>query len=411
MSFFKRYKLLLQNFSYMVILRVLTLILPLVTFPYLIKTLGSEKYGLVMWAWAISQFFIVWVKFGFDNLGVKLISENRENKQKLSQIFSTINYIKLLLFALCSIVFFIMLFGFEKIAVNKTLFLYFYIFIFFEGMFPVWYFQGIENMKVMSILVALIKLLFALLVFIFVHQQSDFLFVPMLYTIGSIIASGIAYFLILRKDKIYFCKVKLKPIIPLVKESFYIFLTTIGNITQSSLTIILIERYLGLSSVAFFDLSIKIINILLTPFHIISQVLYPHIAKTKDMGLIKKVLILITFISFMVAIIFSLNATWISSLVNYEIQTELSGIMKILVFIVPLGALSSLLSMVLIVNKQTPWLLYSILVAMFVYMSDVSYMYFTEFSTSGFILLILLFFISEFLVRMTRIVYIFKQRE
>ena len=46
----------INNFSYISGLKSISIILPLVTFPYLIRTLGAEQHGIVMWAWAVAQF-------------------------------------------------------------------------------------------------------------------------------------------------------------------------------------------------------------------------------------------------------------------------------------------------------------------------------------------------------------------
>ena len=59
---YHNYHVMINNFSYISIVKSVSIILPLVTFPYLIKTLGAEKYGIVMWAWAIAQILTVFIQ-------------------------------------------------------------------------------------------------------------------------------------------------------------------------------------------------------------------------------------------------------------------------------------------------------------------------------------------------------------
>lgn len=401
-DFLQRYKVLLQNFSYLTILKALTLVLPLITFPYLMRVLGAEKYGLVMWAWAIAEMFIVFIKFGLDTLGVKLVSENRENLKKLSYIVSKLTYIKVFLLLISSVVFFVLLFTIESIARNQVLFLCFYVFIVFESMLPVWYFQGIENMRVMAILVASIKLVFALLVFLFIDEQSDYLIVPILYAIGSIFSFLLAYFLILNKDKVKFCKVQVRETYGVIKESSYILFSNLSVVARDRLTIILIKMYLGLDVVAYFDISIKIINVLLTPFHMVSQVLYPHIAKTKDMLLLKKIMLFIMVLALIVVGVFIYNIDWISVKVNEQHSIHLRNIMSLLIFIVPIGAISGLIgASVLIVFQQTKWLLIATLSAIVSYFA----MFFivSEYTVVVFAYIYLLAFSVELAVKFYRI--------
>ncbi len=398
-NFFRKYKILLQNFSYLTILKALTLVLPLITFPYLMRILGAEKYGLVMWGWAIAEMFIVFIKFGFDTLAVKLISENRDDLKQLSYIVSKLTYIKSLLLLISAIVFFGLLFIVESIARHQVLFLCFFVFIVFESMLPVWYFQGIENMKIMAILVASIKLFFALLVFLFIDEQGDYLIVPILYAVGSMFSSLLAYYLIIVKDKIRFCKVEIGKIYGVIGESSYILFSNLTVVARDRLTIILIEKYLGLEAVAYFDISVKIINILLTPFHMVSQVLYPHIARTKDLRLLKKVILLLMTVALIVVTVFVYNIEWVSTIVNEQHAIDLIPIMSLLIFVVPIGAMSGLVgSSVLIVFRQTRWLLIATLSGMTSYLIVFFIIY--KYSIIIFVYIYLLAFCVELAVKL-----------
>lgn len=405
---YQKYQVMIHNFSYLTILKGLTLVLPLITFPYLIQTLGANKYGLVMWAWAIAQIFIVFIKFGFDTLGVKLISENRDNKQKVSQIFSQITYVKIGLILVSLMIFLGLFFTIDKISLNQELFLYFSLFVLFESMLPIWYFQGIENMKIMAILVSSIKLIFALLVFVVIHDESQYLYIPILYAVGSFFSNIVAYYIIMVKDKIKIVSIKIKETYSMIKESFYILFATLGTVLRDRVTIILIEKYIGFEAVAYFDIAIKIVNILLTPFHIVSQVLYPHIARTKDMILLRKVLFSSLLISFVVVSLFIYNIELIVTLVNGKLNQDLVNIMSILIFIVPLGLVSLLVAdSILIVHNKAIWVLYSMLIAIATY--GITFAFLTNENIMTYLMLTIVFFITEMLVRLIGVKIILKK--
>ena len=407
---YQKYKVMIHNFSYLTILKGLTLILPLITFPYLIQTLGANNYGLVMWAWAIAQIFIVFIKFGFDTLGVKLISENRDNKQKVSQIFSQITYVKIGLILVSLMIVLGLFFAVDKISLNQELFLYFSLFVLFESMLPIWYFQGIENMKIMALLVSSIKLIFALLVFVVIHDASQYLYIPILYTVGSFFSNIVAYYIIMVKDKIKIVRIKIKETYSMIKESFYILFATFGTVLRDRVTIILIEEYIGLEAVAYFDIAIKIVNILLTPFHIVSQVLYPHIARTKDMILLKKVLFSSLLISFIVTLLFIYNIELIVTLVNGKLNQDLISIMSMLIFIVPMGLVSLLVAdSILIVYNKGIWVLYSMLIAIAAY--GIAFVFLIKENILTYLMLIIVFFITEMLVRLIGVKIILKKEK
>ena len=78
-----RNKTLIQNFSYLSALRIFNMILPLITYPYLIRVLGKEIYGLVVFAQAIVNYLVMLVSFGFNISATKEVSVYRNDEKKL----------------------------------------------------------------------------------------------------------------------------------------------------------------------------------------------------------------------------------------------------------------------------------------------------------------------------------------
>jgi PST family polysaccharide transporter len=269
---------------------MLTLILPLVTYPYLIKVLGAKNYGLVMWAWSIINFFIIFINFGFDLYVTKYISIYRKDRTKLSKIVSTTLAAKVIFFIFSCFIFLFLILFVPEINLNKKLFFYTFLLTIGEVLMPIWYFQGIEQMKYTALITSFIKIFFTILVFLVIIKPSDYLKVPILYSIASILSALFAYYIIFFKHHISLVKPQIKNIVFYITGSMPLFLSNSISTLKDSLIIIFIERYIGLSAVAYYDIIQKFINIIITPFHIIATVVYPHIAKTKNFVLLKKVI-------------------------------------------------------------------------------------------------------------------------
>ena len=403
-------KHLVQNFTYLFFIKILLLVLPLVTFPYLLNTIKAEKYGIVMWLWAIADIFILCIRFGFDTFCVKLVSINRNKLNKLSKIFTTVIVLKLTIFSLSLVVLFFLYYCNQTISKNLSLFLFFIIYIFFESMLPIWYFQGIENIKFMSILVVGVKLFFTVFVFLFIHNIEDYILVPLFYSLGSILINIISYTVIFCRHKLFFSKFKLNFSIYIFTKSFHIFAASLGSILCNKGIILLIERFLGFESVAFFDISIKIVNIFLAPFHTLSQVLYPYIAKNKNLKLFKKIFIISLFISFSIVLLYVLNLNAIINIIYHSFNEELYNSMFVLIFLLPMATISALIGTnIIIVFDKTKWIIYSTLFGFILF--AIVFLIIPHNILIYFCFLFLSFYFGEMMVRIFRFFIIMQEKK
>lgn len=355
----------IENFFSLTLLRVITLVVPLLTFPYLIRVLGSDTYGLVMWSWSIITFFILFINFGFNLSVTKYIAIHRDNREKLSEIISTAIATKVFLFFISLIIFTILVHTIPKMYDNRWLFYLSFGLTIGETLMPIWYFQGIEKMKYTAIITSSVKILFTGLVFWVIKEQSDYLLVPLLYAIASLISAMFAYYIILIKDKIVLGMPKIDDIKFYLKDSVALFFSTSLFTLQGSITILFIESYLGLSAVAYFDLIQKFVNILITPFHILAKVLYPHIARVKDFILLKKAIVVSTVATILLSITIYIFKYNIVLLLFGKENLELEPLIFMFSIAVVFANISSLLGTTLLVvvdrnNKLFISLLYSV---------------------------------------------------
>ena len=130
------------NFMYLSILQGMNLILPLITFPYLVRVLGIENFGLLMFAQAFIVYFTMIVDYGFNLSGIREVSSNRNNKSKLIKIFSSIMIARFIL-ALVGLIFLtIIVFSFEKFSQNWELYYLTFGIVIGTALFPTWFFKG-----------------------------------------------------------------------------------------------------------------------------------------------------------------------------------------------------------------------------------------------------------------------------
>ena len=285
----KEHKSIIENFSYLSALQVFAMILPMISYPYLIRVLGTLIYGKIIFAQAIIGYLVLLVSFGFSITATKEISVHRNDKDKISEIVSSIMIIKIVLFLFSFLFFTPFFFLYGEVANNKVLYLLTLWLCIYEITFPAFYFQGIEKMKYVSIITLLVRSVFVGLIFIFIHNKSDYLFVPFLNLCGAISASLISLYIVFHRHKIRFYMPEFLVLKFYVREAIPIFLSNISIQIYVSSNKVLIGSFLGMTEVSYYDLAEKILNILRIPQGIVNQSVFARISLDKNISFIKKV--------------------------------------------------------------------------------------------------------------------------
>lgn len=344
-----RYKTLIQNISYLSALQAFNMILPLITYPYLIRVLGKETYGLVIFAQAIIVYFLMLVSFGFNVSATKEVSINRYDKKKLSEIVTSVFIIKAGLFLFSISILTTLSLFIPKIEENSALFYLSLWLCLYDILFPVWYFQGIEQMKYITYITLLSRLIFLGLIFVFIHTPQDYLFVPIINGIGAISAGCVSMIIVFYKHKIKFEFPSHKTLLYYLKDSIPIFISSITSKLYVSTNKVLIGIFLTMSDVAYYDLAEKVLNVLKVPQQIIGQAVFPRISMNKDVNFVKKVL----YISFLLNMLFFVTVLLQgSTIINFLGGSELlpaKHTLHILAAILPIFALGNVLGVQLLI--------------------------------------------------------------
>lgn len=285
-----RHKALISNFNFMSILQISQILFPLLIYPYLIRVLGKETYGLIAYSNAIVAYLLILINFGFNISEINDIAINRDNIQKISDIISSVFIIRTFLFTISILLLVITVIAIP--ALNNHKWLYFaYAGILINGAIdPSFYFQGIEKMKFITIITVSSNLLFLLLVIFFVKDKSHYILVPLFTSIGALLGSLIGVYLVFIAHKVRFRFQSIKQLKFRFKQSVPFFSSRLSAIIIDKSSIVLLGSFVGYQQVAYYDLAMKVVGGLKVPFQIFNQVLFPNISRTKNISLVVKIL-------------------------------------------------------------------------------------------------------------------------
>jgi polysaccharide transporter, PST family len=289
----------LKNMFWLLIVQLANFALPLINLPYLGRVLGVEKFGIIMFVLSFMQFLMLVSDYGFNLSATKQISINRENSKIVNEIFSSILIIKLFLVLLCFITLIILFEIEDKIGENRQLFILFFGMVIGNALFPLWFFQGIEKMKVSSLLNVLTKTIFTFSIFLLVKSKQDINLIPICYSIGYLLSGFLGVLIAIWKFKITIYTPKFKVIINYFKESTMYFLSRISVSVYSVANTFIITLALGPVAAGYFSAAEKLYNAILSVISVISDVLFPYMSKNKNIYLFKKISVSVLILSFM----------------------------------------------------------------------------------------------------------------
>ena len=303
-----RNKTVLANVSYLSILQIFTILFPLLTYPYLLRVIGLDLYGVIVFAQTIITYVSLVINFGFNMSGAKNVAICKENKELLSRIVSSTYLCKLILWSICVVVYFSIISIVPFFKEHYWVYSLSFLLTFNELLLPIWFFQGIENMKYITIVNMLARLLFVIAIFLFIHEREDYLLVPLLNGLGAVVAGILSLYIVLGRERVRLSVIPIRELRSAYKESFPLFVSTLSTQIYVNVNKLVIGSFLGMSEVSIYDLGEKVLNLMKLPISMVSQAVFPKIAREKNIHFVNKIMFLLAgavFIGYMFVFIAS----------------------------------------------------------------------------------------------------------
>lgn len=308
-SFGKRISI---NYISLLLIQVTNLVLPIVTFPYLISVLGLEKFGLIMFAQAVCSVLYIFVDYGFSLSATRRITLQRTNKEEMAIVFSTVLLIKIAIATSVFILYALTVFIVPKFQVEKEVFLLSYLMVVGQACFVDWFFQGIEKMKVMALLSLLAKGVFTLLIFVFIRDVSHYIQVPFFMGIGYILAGILSVILALKYVSM------VRPSLTLAKEllmeSFSLFISNLAARLINTIPILILGFFVNDFTVAIYTSMEKLITTSKGVFVSLYQALFPWLVtqtRLKQRAYVKKMIPIVGLLAIIITLPFLICGGWL----------------------------------------------------------------------------------------------------
>lgn len=218
---------LLKNYLYSLTSQLLALIAPLITAPYLARTLHEAGNGQIAFVTSIVAYFTSFAGFGFSLYGQREIAKYKEQQRIINEIFTELFWLR----AIFGVFSFVLLIGliisplisakYKPLVLLSSIQL---IAVVFDIQF---YFQGMEEFRSLAIRTITIRVISIACVFLFVRDQND-VWVYLLYTsLATLVANLIMW--PSASNRIQFVNISFSRLKRHIIPSFFIFLPILSG--------------------------------------------------------------------------------------------------------------------------------------------------------------------------------------
>lgn len=280
MSHPRERKVVMNNVVSLSALQAITYVLPLVIIPYLFRVLGPDKFGLIAFAQAFVQYFVILTDYGFSITATKEISLCRNEHAKISRAFSSVMIVKIVLATLSFIVLGIIVYFIPKFRNDWMVYVLSFGTVLGSTLFPVWFFQGTEKMNYITNLNIVGGVLLALFIFFFIKGPQDYLLVPLANSLVFLITGFMGQYIVFRRFRVAFKWEGYKNLRQQLKAGWDIFISIAAINAYTTTRVFILGLLTNNNITGFYSIAEKIANACQTfPLSSFSQAIFPRLNK------------------------------------------------------------------------------------------------------------------------------------
>lgn len=272
-------KRILHNFISLSLVQGLSIIFPLVTFPYLLRVLGVEQFGVFTMIQTLIMYFDLLVSFGFGLTATQHIARSLNDTEKTSRIINAVYVIKTSLFIVSILLLLISCLFIPYMRENFHLVLIASMYLVGNILFPDWYFQGIQKMRNITVVAFVSKFIGLLLIVLLVKEQGDIAFAVLALSAGNFIAGMLGFFILVRTITLRFEMPGRRFILSVFRESAYVFTSIILAPLYSSVNLFILRAFTNPLMVGYYAIAEKIYSAVVMLTNIANRTFYPHLSQ------------------------------------------------------------------------------------------------------------------------------------
>lgn len=258
---------LFKNTIYKSILSLVNIVIPIIIGPYITRLLDINLYGIYNKVFAVFQVFLAFASFGVYNFGIREISKFRNDKKKVSQLFTNLFVISLMSNILVLVIYLIYSL-LSSSGITTTIYLVFIIQIVANMFYIEFVNEALENYKFITIKSVIVKIIYFIALLLFVTRPKDVVLYAIIVCLTVFLNNIISFIYAKRKIPFDFTNIQIKKYL---KPLLAVLVITNVDLLYSQLDRVMLGKYVNDVSVTLYFIPYYIVSTLVSvPYSIIN---------------------------------------------------------------------------------------------------------------------------------------------
>lgn len=346
-----------KNLVGLYVIRIASMIIPLLTLPIISHRLGKDALGLILYSQYFGGLLSIILDFGFAYTATRLIARSSSSIELLKASTNVVQAAKLLLFVIYTLVVIISFYFTPIFRDNVWIVGAFIVQFAFLQTSPLWFFQGIEKVNIYATIELAGRLLLLCLTYFLVRGSLG------IYTYAAISVGTAAFVWLLTTSRMYamtgFTFAHINNTLAFIHESAPLFLMRLGSAMYMAYTPVYVGNALSASAVASYGGAERIFRAgaaLLTP---ITDAIFPRLNTlsaqdntTNYNNLLRISLIILLAVSILGVIVLYYSAPLAVRLLLGQGYEQAVDLIRILIWAIPAIAVGSYAGVQFLLSNQ-----------------------------------------------------------
>ncbi|MBY5951763.1 oligosaccharide flippase family protein [Algoriphagus sp. NF] len=269
----------IQNFLFLAIIQSSNVLISIISMPLLIQSIGVDQFGLVNLALSVIILLNILVGFGYNLSAPREVAVNQQNKEALSHLVSNVFSGKAMLAAIATLLILIGAFGLNLFQEYQLILVFSSLLLFSEATLPLWFFQGMEKMKLVSIANIFSKLLFLMGIVLFIHSPEQSQWVNFMLGFFGLSINLMLLFYIHAFMGIKFYRPEFSAIYRSLKENILLFFSNLASHISINGGLIILSFFSAAETLGMYSLAERVVMVLRLFPALIIQAIFPNASK------------------------------------------------------------------------------------------------------------------------------------